>query len=606
MSLTTAFSLSHRLKWAGIGLLFITLTAAASWGVYKIPGPLVEQMLETDIRHEAELWKRRVTLHMESPSVSFETGQFNEHDEEFLRAIPEASSVFRYKLLNTMGQVFWSTRQHEVGEIENGAFFRNELAQGMIHYVHELKPLSEIDGLDLHVENASQVEQRHVAKVYMPVMENGRFIGAIEFFTDFTEMRAVFVTRVRMSLAILSVIALLAMATVSFVIFRTNRRQFHALHDRTEKERHLLKDQLRLAREVQLLGELNEWLQSSRSLEELFDMVSRFMTHILPTAEGSVYVYSNSRDVLDGSASWNGGDHKAHIHPDGCWGLRRGRTYEYGSSEIDFVCEHAEPHDGRPYFCFPILAHGETVGLMHLRVQTDNCAEFAESKKLAQMCAEQISMAIANVRMRDQLHDQSVRDPLTGLFNRRHLTDYLRKKVARSQNTGAELSLIAIDVDHFKKFNDTHGHDAGDMVLRAVGSVLEQACDGEEVACRMGGEEFMIILPETTQDNVMTRAEHVRQAVEAISVRYGEKTLPRITISAGVSFFPTHGSMPQDLMRSADDALYDAKAKGRNQIQVAQNAPSQNESLNGETDEKGRMGARPKGAVNPGPALAAE
>ena len=178
--------------------------------------------------------------------------------------------------------------------------------------------------------------------------------------------------------------------------------------------------------------------------------------------------------------------------------------------------------------------------------------------------------------------------------------------MARSQNTGAELSLIAIDVDHFKKFNDTHGHDAGDMVLRAVGSVLEQACDGEEVACRMGGEEFMIILPETTQDNVMTRAEHVRQAVEAISVRYGEKTLPRITISAGVSFFPTHGTMPQDLMRSADDALYDAKAKGRNQIQVAQNAPSQNESLNGETDEKAQMGARPKGAVNPGPTLAAE
>lgn len=606
MSLNTAYSLGQRLKWAGISLLFLTLTAAAVWGVYKIPGPLVEKMLETDIRHEAELWKRRVVLHMEDPQQFFQTGQFDPHDEEFLRAIPEASNVYRYKLFNTQGTVFWSTREHEVGEVESRAFFRNDLAQGMIHYVHQIKPLSEIDGLDLHVENTASVEQHHVAQVYMPVMQNGRFIGAIEFFTDFTEMRAIFVSRVRMSLAVLSTIALLAMATVSFVIFRTNRRQFHALHERTEKERHLLNDQLRLAREVQLLGELNEWLQSSRSLEELFDMVSRFMTHILPTAEGSVYVYSNSRDVLDGSASWNGGDHKAHIHPEGCWGLRRGRTYEYGTSEIDFVCEHAEPHDGRPYFCFPILAHGETVGLMHLRAQTENCEEFAESKKLAQMCAEQISMAIANVRMRDQLHDQSVRDPLTGLFNRRHLTDYLRKKVARSQNTGAELSLIAIDVDHFKKFNDTHGHDAGDMVLRAVGSVLEQSCDGEEVACRMGGEEFMIILPETAQDDVMTRAEHVRQAVEAISVRYGEKTLPRITISAGVSFFPTHGSMPQDLMRSADDALYDAKAKGRNQIQLARNAPLIVEDLNDDSPDQAQSKDGQKHSAHGGPTLAAE
>jgi diguanylate cyclase (GGDEF)-like protein len=334
-------------------------------------------------------------------------------------------------------------------------------------------------------------------------------------------------------------------------------------------------EQLRLAREVKLLGELNEWLQSSRSLDELFDMVSKFMTHILPNAEGSVYVYSNSRDVLDGWASWNGGDHKDHIHPDSCWGLRRGRVYEYGSGEVTFVCEHAEPHDGRPYFCFPILAHGETVGLMHLRAHSADCENFAANKKLARMCAEQISMAISNVQMRDQLHDQSVRDPLTGLFNRRHMTDSLRKGISRCQSQGSRLSLIAIDVDHFKKFNDNHGHDAGDMVLRAVGSVLEQACDGDEVACRPGGEEFTLILPDTTPEDALTRAELVRQAVEEVTVRYGEKALPRVTISIGVSHYPSHGTMPQDLMRAADEALYEAKARGRNQVYVA----NQNDSV---------------------------
>ncbi|WP_254445888.1 GGDEF domain-containing protein [Ruegeria sp. HKCCD7255] len=215
------------------------------------------------------------------------------------------------------------------------------------------------------------------------------------------------------------------------------------------------------------------------------------------------------------------------------------------------------------------MAHGETVGLLHLRAIEGQKEGFRDSRKLAQLCAEQISMAIANVRMRDQLHDQSVPDPLTGLFNRRHMTETLRKSISRSQQTGAYLSLIAVDVDHFKKFNDTHGHDAGDMVLRAVGAALEQGCERDEVACRIVGEEFMLILPDNSPEDAVSRAEQLRQAVEAVTVRYGEKALPRITISVGVSHYPAHGTMPQDLMRAADDALYQAKDKGRNQVQVA-------------------------------------
>ncbi|MCG7519204.1 diguanylate cyclase [Ruegeria sp. Ofav3-42] len=562
-------AVNHRLKWIGISMLLISLAIGCGWGIYKLPAPLVDRMLKIDILKQAELWKRRVVLHLDDPETALESGIIDAHDAEFLASMPEASDVYRFKLFDTNGRVSWSTRPDEVGNVENRDFFRSDVARGMIHYIQEAVPLSEIDGLDLHTDNILNATQHQVAEVFMPVTKNGRFIGAIEFFTDISDLRTTFISRLRISLTVLSGIALLALAAVSFASYRTNRFQVRALHKQSAKERDLMDEQLRLAREVRLLGELNEWLQSSRSLDELFDMVSRFMTHILPEAEGSVYVYSNSRDVLDGCASWNGGSHKAHIHPEGCWGLRRGRTYEFGASEIDFVCEHAEPHDGRPYFCFPILAHGETVGLLHLRALEGTDEAFHASKKLAQLCAEQISMAIANVRMRDQLHDQSVRDPLTGLFNRRHMIETLRKSISRSQQTGAPLSLIAVDVDHFKKFNDTHGHDAGDMVLRAVGAALEQGCDRDEVACRIGGEEFMLILPDNTSEDAITRAERLRQAVEAVSVRYGEKSLPRITISVGVSHYPAHGTMPQDLMRAADDALYAAKDKGRNQVRVA-------------------------------------
>jgi len=560
---------SSRLKLVGTLLTLSLLTALSGWGIHAIPAPVVDRMLESDLRHEAAQLNRQVVSHLEDVDATFRAGVLDGRDKEFLELLPATSDIYRFKLFDDGGRVLWSTRDSDVGAVNTKAYFKDILGNGNIYYKHEEKPLTEVDNFDGNLLEASGPQTRHVAEIYTPVIREGRFLGAIEFYSDITQVRTLFINRVRILLAVLSGVALLALSVVMLVIFRANRRQVRNLRGRAAKERELMDDQLRLAREVRLLGELNEWLQSSRSLDELFDMVSRFMTHILPEAEGSVYVYSNSRDVLDGCASWNGGTHKAHIHPEGCWGLRRGRTYEYGASEIDFVCEHAEPHDGRPYFCFPILAHGETVGLLHLRAHEDCDEVFHSSKKLAQLCAEQISMAIANVRMRDQLHDQSVRDPLTGLFNRRHMTETLRKSISRSQQTGAPLSLIAVDVDHFKKFNDTHGHDAGDMVLRAVGSALEQGCDRDEVACRIGGEEFMLILPDNTPDDAMTRAEHLRQAVEAVTVRYGEKSLPRITISVGVAHYPAHGTMPQDLMRAADDALYTAKDKGRNQVQVA-------------------------------------
>ncbi|WP_299644150.1 diguanylate cyclase [uncultured Ruegeria sp.] len=582
---------SSRLKMMGVALMLLALTAAAGWGIYTAPAPVVDRMLEADLRKNAMRMSRQVESHLNDLGQTFRFHALTEHDQEFLELLPETTDIYRFKLFDASGQVFWSTRASDVGFVNTKPYFQSIVAAGGLYYKHEEKPIAEVDSFVVGNSRDTELSSRHVAEVYTPIIKDATFLGAIEFYSDITDLRNLFITRVRLSLALLSGIALLALTTVILIVHRTNRRQVRDLRKRAIKERELMDEQMRLAREVRLLGELNEWLQSSRSLDELFDMVSRFMTHILPEAEGSVYVYSNSRDVLDGCASWNGGTHKSHIHPEGCWGLRRGRTYELGASEIDFVCEHAEPHDGRPYFCFPILAHGETVGLLHLRALEGREDCFNKSRKLAQLCAEQISMAIANVRMRDQLHDQSVRDPLTGLFNRRHMTEMLRKSISRSQQSGAALSLIAVDVDHFKKFNDTHGHDAGDMVLRAVGAALEQGCDRDEVACRIGGEEFMLILPDNSPEDAMTRAEQLRQAVEAVSVRYGEKALPRITISLGVAHYPAHGTMPQDLLRAADDALYVAKDKGRNQVHVASGAKNQAQRTSPESQQPSKDAA---------------
>lgn len=177
-------------------------------------------------------------------------------------------------------------------------------------------------------------------------------------------------------------------------------------------------------------------------------------------------------------------------------------------------------------------------------------------------------MAIANVRMRDELQDQSTRDALTGLFNRRHLAETLRRQLQRAARQNTSVALLSIDVDHFKRFNDNFGHDAGDMVLRAVGEVLDRATDGDEAACRPGGEEFAVVLPNCDVPEALHRAEELRERIQRISIRYGEKTLPSVTASIGIALFPTDGTVPQDLMRAADEALYAAKAGGRNRAML--------------------------------------
>lgn len=331
--------------------------------------------------------------------------------------------------------------------------------------------------------------------------------------------------------------------------------------------------------QLQVLSLLGEWLQSCKSLDELYKIVSAHMAKLLPGSSGELYIYSNSRDVLDGACSWNDATPLEHIHADDCWSLRRGRSYAFGAGEVEFVCGHVAEQqwdtEGKGYFCIPIIAHGDTVGLLHVKVPhdhrtqcTDAFSSLTAMRIFAIQCAEQISLAVANVKLRDQLRDQSIRDSLTGLYNRRYLLENMRREIGRALKKGKPLSLISFDADHFKRFNDNHGHDAGDAILRSLGELMRKTFDCDEVVCRFGGEEFVVLLPETDKVTACHRAEVLRSAVEALVIRYGDQNLPRITISLGVATLPENGTDPRMLLTAADAALYRAKGEGRNRICV--------------------------------------
>lgn len=330
--------------------------------------------------------------------------------------------------------------------------------------------------------------------------------------------------------------------------------------------------------ERQLLAQTSEWLYSAKSLDELLMVVNRAMHTLIPEADGALYIYANSRNTLDLATSWGTApDFATHIAPDDCWALRRGRAYAFGQKPIEFPCDHV--HDSAtPYFCLPIIAHGETIGLLHV-----SFAGFEEGGMLRHLraevlrnrwdlsliCAEQISLAIANVRLRQELHDQSVRDPLTGLWNRRWFLDAAHRELSRALATGAAMALISIDVDHFKRFNDHHGHDAGDCVLRAVGELMKTHYSDRFCPCRIGGEEFVVLCVDTDAPAAAARAEAFRAAIADVRVRYDGVMLPAITVSAGVASFPDGGSSVLDLLKVADHALYQAKDRGRNRVERA-------------------------------------
>ena len=321
--------------------------------------------------------------------------------------------------------------------------------------------------------------------------------------------------------------------------------------------------------EASMLAELGDWLQTCKSLDELYIVLKEYMHRLIPGSRGELYIYSNSRDVLDGAASWGETDIHNYMKADACWALRRGRNYSLTQEKISFECPHVQEQQAESsgdYICVPIMAHGDTVGLLHIQFHTSETEKLSVRfpHKFAAQCGELISLAIANVKLRDELHDQSTRDPLTGLFNRRHFLESMRNERMLQERKKGSFGVISFDADKFKSFNDNHGHDAGDMILRAISEAMNEVFSGDEVLCRYGGEEFMVLLPAMSRSDSMQAAEQLRAKVQDISIAYAGRTLPTVTISCGVASFPQDGSQIQGLLKNADDALYLAKNEGRN------------------------------------------
>jgi diguanylate cyclase (GGDEF)-like protein len=246
-----------------------------------------------------------------------------------------------------------------------------------------------------------------------------------------------------------------------------------------------------------------------------------------------------------------------------CWALRLGREHVVTRSAVMVPCQHAPDAGEGGSLCIPLSASGKTIGLFHVTRFLEEMHAFALS------VSDRVGLSLSNLMLRSDLRELSIHDPLTGLFNRRYMEETLDVETRRAVRKEQSIGVIMLDIDHFKSFNDRFGHAAGDELLRSLAALTRTHLRGGDIACRYGGEEFLLILPEATREVALRRAEDLRERVKALEVKYLQTDLGKVTISLGVAVYPEHGRTREDLLAAADAALYEAKAGGRDRVVAA-------------------------------------
>ena len=351
-----------------------------------------------------------------------------------------------------------------------------------------------------------------------------------------------------------------------------------------ETEAQLRRQLLARARQLALLNEMGDLLQASLDVDEAYRIVAQSAHHLFPGTRGMLAVPTQA-NLLESAATWGeprrGEDPPIFAAKD-CWALRRGQAHWVAGSHSAPICRHVDADYLTPYLCVPLIAQGEMLGVLHLAVDPqhvisetaleDNASDHALSenqRELAITTGKELALSLANVQLREVLREQSIRDPLTGLYNRRYMSESLRRELYRAVRHGQPCGLILLDIDHFKRFNDTFGHEAGDLVLRELARLLETRSRREDLVCRYGGEEIVLVLPGAPLERVAERAEALRTEVKQLALVHKGRPLGEISISLGVAAFPEHGAEEDDLLRAADVALYRAKELGRDRVERA-------------------------------------
>jgi diguanylate cyclase (GGDEF)-like protein len=320
------------------------------------------------------------------------------------------------------------------------------------------------------------------------------------------------------------------------------------------------------------LGDMTNLLEASSSLQEAGEIIALNFSILFPRLDGALYLFKLPGEV-ESVAAW--GENQENLPKsfakEDCWALRRGKPYQASANSPNPACHHSQDLECARVTCIPLSAQSEQIGILHF-CESQNTGEalLDDEWDVLGTIADSIALALANIRMRESLHAQAQRDSLTGLYNRRYLDETLPRKIHHAGRYNQPISLLILDIDNFKVINDTFGHDSGDIVIKDLANIMLSAIRSDDVVCRYGGEEFIMILPNAALEIALERAEQLRESISKLSVSSNGRQLGRVTVSIGLSTFPEHGASRDELIMKADLALSKAKSGGKNQVVVSQ------------------------------------
>lgn len=373
-------------------------------------------------------------------------------------------------------------------------------------------------------------------------------------------------------LVIVTIIDIILLVTAWYFTYKSINRWKIALIEKTQLEVGYLKEietTRNYLNEVLMINHMSDQLQTCKTSSDAYAIVENTAMLLFPGLSGALCIKELHENKIVTVQQWGDISYlKPDFIMDDCWGLREGHIYIVNEMKKDIICDHFNCLPMSGYMCLPLIIQSGTLGIL-VTIASQNAIFTDKQRQMATIFGEVLKLSLTNITLRETLSEQATVDSLTGLYNRRYLDLTLPLQLSRASRNNAELCVAMLDLDHYKRINDTYGHEAGDEVLKFIGRILKENFRNYDHAFRYGGEEFVLIV-EGSLKNFLPRLQKICEILRNTHITFQEHTLPIITVSIGVTEVAgLSGDHSDEIIHAVDEALYKAKAGGRDRIEIA-------------------------------------
>ncbi len=316
-------------------------------------------------------------------------------------------------------------------------------------------------------------------------------------------------------------------------------------------------------RELIYLSDMADMLYSCESENEVYQVVALTCSHLFPNMSGSIYIIGNSKNYVEMKSLWGSEQSSKEIFLQSeCWALRRGKFNLLSPSNSGLICSHLIQPVSGAHLCIPLFEQGEVVGILHIYAPEEISSE---DQEITEIIARTLAFTLNNISIKQRLSYDNLRDRMTQLFHQNYLQTITEQRLAEAERSGEPLSVIFLDIDNFKSYNSRYGHLTADIVLKGLAKLLLKSIRSFDIACRWGGEEFVIVMPNITLETLRKRVEQLRLDVEQMQLKNGDQILDSITASFGIAVSEP-GITVKDFLNRANQAMLEAKRTGKNRV----------------------------------------